>query len=210
MGRSDNPKRVRRSLATVVIILVGIFVSLVEFAPEGETAAIAQRFQTIWQDSSEQGNSNPARLVIISGAADVIAKSWGLGVGVGNLRFSLPAETGQYFNHAENTYLQALAEQGLLGFLGLIILSSYTIKRLVILKRQHTTDWLTEALLMWFVAIAVFQLFNNVLDNSWYWAVFALGVGYAGARERESRQPRIVLLLRSAPSLSPHIVAHTR
>jgi O-antigen ligase len=193
-----------------VLILAGIFFSLVEFAPEGEIAAIAQRFQTIWQNSNEEGNSNPARLAIISAASDMVVKSYGLGVGVGNLRFFLPEETGRYINHAENTYLQVLAEQGVLGFLGFIILFSYMIKRLVTLKRQHKTDWPTEALLMWFLALAVFQLFNNVLDDSWYWAVFALGVGYAGAREKESRQPRTVLLLHATPSLFPHVTAHPR
>lgn len=185
--RNRSPRRLDARMMTALLLVLVLSIGA-WFVPEEMTEVVARRLQTIFNTSDEEGNSNPARIAILSGTTDVILDSAGLGVGVGNLRLFLPAKAGWYVNHAENTYLQVLAEQGFVGFLAFCALGLYVTRRLIAMYRRSPGDWVTEALLFWVIALLVFKLFNNVLDSSWYWAVVGLAVAYAAARDRELRQ----------------------
>jgi len=158
------------------------------FIPDETKDVVAKRFGTIFSMSTSEGNSNPVRVEILLAAKEAIVESSGLGVGVGNFRLITPTKIGSYQNHAENSYVQVLVEQGLLGLIGIWAMEWFLIKGLLVLVRRMPNDWVAEGLLLLIIILSLFMLFNNVLEFSWYWAVIALATAYLSACNRESHR----------------------
>ena len=90
---------------------------------------VTGRWATLFTLSEEGGNSNQARLGLARAVFDVYV-SMPLGVGIGNARYHLRSSLGDVVNHAENSYLQLLLEQGPIGLIALTALLGGLIKRL--------------------------------------------------------------------------------
>jgi O-antigen ligase len=205
-------RRFRLRVWNIVVSTVCLCIAVVYaafFSPEETMLLLNRRVATMATTTADYGNSNGTRLVIARGAFDIIAEHPIFGVGYANMRYFLPARVGLSINHAENTYLQVLAEQGSLGlgsFLGLLVWVIRGLLRLVS-REERRFAWAAVALLALVVDFAVFAMFNNVLDNMWFWSIMALAAIYVCAprgRTAGARQlPLRVVVSRCAEPREP-------
>jgi len=191
-----NSWRGRMRSVVLVAICLGAAAAISMSFSETARELVSLRVNTLTTMSRLGGNSNTSRVNIITAVLPIIAQHPLLGVGYGNLRYYFPQNLGMNINHAENAYLQAFAEQGVVGFIAFAGLLAWTIKKLLRLvsasgRRQ---DWAAMVLLAMVVDFAVFSLFNNVLDNMWFWSVMALAALYVCSSRPATMAPRRVSL----------------
>lgn len=154
--------------------------------PEDPFRLVAARWESLFRLSDEGGNSNAARIALTSKVLQIIVAHPITGVGVGNLRFHLADFAFGSVNHAENVYLQLLTEQGVLGFIAFLGLLLWTSRGLYQGLRRVTSA--TEAapflaLLGITINWAAYGVFNNLVDNVWFWSVFGLAAAVSNQIE---------------------------
>lgn len=181
-----KPSGGRRSAALVAICLCAAVLLGGSFFSETMQERVRQRASTLTAISLGGGNSNAARVEIVEAVLPIIVQHPLFGVGYANLRYYFPQRVGLYINHAENTYLQAFAEQGLIALVSFVGLLAWTIKGLLrlISVGEKRREWAAMVLLALVIDFYVFSVFNDVLDNMWFWSVMALAAMYICAPSR--------------------------
>jgi O-antigen ligase len=114
-----------------------------------------------------------------------------LGIGPGATRPTLIAEQNFYAKESHNDYLGALAERGILGVLGLLLLVGAIATRSRAIVREPRTPELMaavprpSALVAALMALAVSALFYEVLHFRQLWALLGIvaALQLAGRRE---------------------------
>ncbi|WP_408955123.1 O-antigen ligase family protein [Natroniella sp. ANB-PHB2] len=141
-------------ISLIVLIIIGTF-----FVPEN----ITSRFQTITDLSS---SSNSHRLKQYNIAIEMFKNHPLVGIGIGQFRPIFPdyLELFNYNIHEvskiHNVYLNTLAENGLLGIIGLIVLF-YKFFRVIILKWKKNNIWFQYGMIGIFVAVATHSMFDH-------------------------------------------------
>ena len=114
-------------------------------------------------------SSNDYRIRMWKFTLEVIRDNWLVGVGFGHLPFR--EAFGRYTRtmvtyHAHNTYLETMAEMGILGFIVFIsflfVLFKYTIKKLIKGNDEYTKI-ITAGILSGLAAVLVQGLVENIL-----------------------------------------------
>lgn len=169
----------RRAVWLVLMLGFGIVVGIY-VVPQEWLSMVVARWGSLFTLSPEGGNSNAARVALINEVLEICAAHPLLGVGVGNLRYYLVDFQFGAANHAENVYLQALAEQGLLGLVSLLGIMFWVGACLVrAVRYAKAADGITSWILLGLVINwAVYGLFNSLLDNMWFWALLSLAAAY--------------------------------
>jgi O-antigen ligase len=188
--------------AAALVAVLGFAVTVWVSRIGGENRyLLRERWASIFTlQQRELGNSNENRLELASQTAATAVRRPFIGVGVGNARYYLFAEGRYHVNHAENVYLQLLIEQGMLGLAVYLALLGMTCRRLKRGWLVGASPLMGSALTAVFVGLAVYGMFNNLVDNTWYWTVMALVVAQArlaptritlarGAHTLSARQP---------------------
>lgn len=156
-----------------VLVLSGLTQVLLE---EYTVASLMNRAGGLFS-MSERGGSNLARLAILNESLGAIGNSWGFGVGADNLRYALTNLPFGRLNHAENAFMQILAEQGIIGLSAFVWLLASVLRRgryacqAVQDKQQLVMVYgLGGLTLNW----ALYGFFNLLVDSLWFWMVLAL------------------------------------
>jgi O-antigen ligase len=175
--------RINRSIVLWRLASIALtFLGLHYFLPQDKMQLLVDRFGSIFLLSGELHLSNTARIALAGEVLSLIVAHPIFGVGVGNLRHHLMDFPYGPVNHAENVYLQVFAEQGVIGFVsyvGLILWVSMRLLRGLRRARAMSHAVACWALLAIVVNWVIYGLFNNVVDNLWFWAVFGLAAALA-------------------------------
>jgi O-antigen ligase len=171
-GSTPGHRTKNRALITVAFFAM-FAVVLARVSREDQRNMLSDRADTVLSTSNTSSNSE---------RIDILHKTWMsiqehpiLGTGIGNLR-QFYRSYGMESNHAENGYFQVLAEEGVVGFAGIVVLMVWTF-RIIFLRCIYdsgSNPLLWMILLAQMVAVCFYMLFNLLLDNMWFWAVFSL------------------------------------
>jgi O-antigen ligase len=169
----------RRTIVLVLAVMAACVVWGVN--PDAEdTHLLRERWASVFTMQQDgRGSSNESRVGIASQALAASLRNPLCGVGVGNARYHLSAEGCRFVNHAENVYLQLLLEQGVLGVAAYAVLLMRTWRRLERRRTLAATPLRDSQMSAILTALAAYGLFNNLVDNTWYWTVLALVVAHA-------------------------------
>jgi hypothetical protein len=176
IGKGKNTGKVNlRKFITLTLL----FVSVIYFAYAfGENVFLLEKLGSImvFDDVDPSLSSNENRVAIIREVFNVI-RNHPEGVGLDNLRFVFPMY-GLSINHAENNYLNILAELGVIGFAGFCILVFYPLKRLY-KQAKALHDVRSEGFLLANVYLIVAYLFNVDTQGIFIWIIHSLIWGYS-------------------------------
>jgi len=155
------------------------------FAPQALTNRLLSAF-------SPTHSSNVFRIGIWNGVRDMLEVHWPLGTGLGADAFAKVYQEYMWgvarAAHAHNTYLQMLAETGVLGFIAVLWALFAVIRRTSVAGVNSNRPFLLAAV----PAALLGLLLHGMVDHIWYnpklllafWAVAGLGMGLAlGDRE---------------------------
>lgn len=155
-----------------------LFVSTIYFSYAfGDNVFLLEKLRSIlvFEDVDPSVSSNENRVAILLAIFDVI-RYHPEGIGLNNLRYIFPMY-GLSINHAENNYLNILAELGVIGFAGFCILVFYPLKRLYE-KTKTVHDVHNEGFLLANIYVIVAYLFNVDTQGIFIWIVHGLIWGY--------------------------------
>lgn len=131
------------ALVPVFILLIGYYaftnkkylaLCLVAIIGAGAVLSTNQVFvEKVKSITSTTNRSNTERLLIWQSAYNMFKDHPVLGVGLGQYKdnyqqkYILPQATEKYLGHAHNNFLQMLAENGIVGFIGFVVMLAYII-----------------------------------------------------------------------------------
>ena len=132
------------------------------------------------------------RLNILKGTISIINNHVLLGVGAGNFANSF-ASLGIPTSHSrvlepENAYLQAWAEQGLLGFLALSSMVMFILQALYhrLKASMHSSDqWVGVGLFGFMMSCAIHMLFNPIIEELYFWTALGLAASFISFLDKD-------------------------
>lgn len=145
---------------------------ILSFLINGIDILLKERLATFLSMSTEGGNSNLARVVLINKSINIaLTHPWG--VGIGNFRYYITDFAWGSINHAENAYLQILVEQGIFGLFALISLFAWmivTVNRII----KTSSTWIAVGFSLIIINWIIYSIFNVIYDHLWFWFVIGL------------------------------------
>lgn len=163
----------RKYITLMLLLILAIYLT----CAFGDNMFLLQKLGSIlvFDDVNLSVSSNEIRVSIIRAVFDVI-RNHPEGVGLDNLRHIFPIY-GLNINHAENNYLNILAELGVIGLVGFCILVFYPIRRLYEqVKSRH--DVHGEGFLLANIYVIIAYLFNVDTQGIFIWIIHGLIWGY--------------------------------
>lgn len=154
-------------LSTLVAITLSVAVNF------GESKYIKDKLTSIYKFDNVDSSisSNKERTVILLATVDII-KNNPFGVGLDNLRYHYPSY-GLNINHAENNYLNIIAELGLIGFAGFFIVVFYPLKTFYN-KLVANPDKLNLSIFLASLYVSLAYFFNVATFGIFVWIIHAL------------------------------------
>jgi len=116
--------------------------------------------------------SNETRIYLAKTTIEIWVDNPVWGVGIGNLPYYY-RDAGFVLNHAENTYLSILAENGIIGLTGFSLITFSPLWLLAIEKNRKVENYLARGFFYCNLFIILTFLFNTETGNFFVWLIFA-------------------------------------
>ncbi len=171
-------------------ICIGIFLLLIFLFGGLKLLKMLKRHMIIAQDgyiSSEQ-----IRVNVIKSGILYLARSWGLGIGIGNVEYYL--STFKYFPtrkviRMHNWFIEILVSGGILSFISYI--AAYGLIIFCLFQRRRHLEYKNDC--RGLIAFAVSFILTSGISSSmvtieWHWVVFALMLSFIKVSEMEMRK----------------------
>ncbi|MCM8824401.1 MAG: O-antigen ligase family protein [Candidatus Omnitrophica bacterium] len=120
----------------------------------------------------EETLSNEDRIEILKATFNIILSN-PLGVGPDNLRYFYNSY-GLYVNHPENTYLHVLSENGIFGFLGILVFIFYPLLILYKKIKAGYGDWVMMGIFLTSIYLATSYMFNVGTFSFYNWVLHSI------------------------------------
>lgn len=173
VGRHESISAVLRRWRFVTVALCFTFAALLlalSFASVPLFDTLGARAATILQFSASVSNdSNAQRLDLLQAGFTLIAENPLLGVGVGGVSGALKTTPLAGLQHFENLYVNAWAEYGLVGFIGVVLFTIWPVQRLWSRLRTQDASPLVAALFWGLIASLGYALTTTVADEAYFW-----------------------------------------